>query len=75
MVYQIRLQGHLGGQWTDRFECLAITMEDNGETLVTGPVADQAALHGLLRKVRDVGMPLISVNRLKPGQADASDVK
>jgi len=75
MVYQIRLQGHLGGQWTDWFECLAITIEDNGETLVTGPVADQAALHGLLRKVRDLGMPLISVNRLKPGQADAPEVK
>ena len=64
MIYQIRIQGHLGGQWTDWFGGLSITLEDNGETLLTGPVIDQAALHGLLRKVRDLGMPLISVNRL-----------
>ncbi len=75
MVYQIRLQGHLGPQWTDWFGGLTITLEDNGDTLLTGPVVDQAALHGLLRKVRDLGMPLLSVIRLKPGQADASDVK
>jgi len=75
MVYQIRLKGHLGRQWTDWFEVLTITLEENGETLLTGPVVDQAALHGLLRKVRDLGMPLLSVNRVKPGQAGASDVK
>ena len=75
MVYQIRIQGHLGSEWTDWFEGLTLTLEDNGETLLTGPVVDQAALHGLLRKVRDVGMPLISVNRVEPGQANASDVK
>ena len=74
MVYQIRLKGHLGGQWTTWFEGLTLTLEDNGETLLTGPVVDQAALHGLLRKVRDLGMPLLSVNRLKPDQADGSDV-
>ena len=61
MVYQIRLKGHLGREWTNWFGGLSITLEDNGETLLTGPVADQAALHGLLRKVRDVGMPLLSV--------------
>ena len=54
---------------------LTITREDNGETRLTGPVVDQAALHGLLKKVRDLGMPLLSVNRIEPGQADASDVK
>jgi len=74
-VYQIRIKGHLGHQWTDWFEGLSITLEDNGETLLTGPVVDQAALHGLLKKVRDLGMPLLSVNRLEPGQADAPDVE
>ena len=75
MVYQIRIKGHLGRQWTDWFGGLTITLESNGETLLTGSVVDQAALHGLLKKVRDLGMPLVSVNRVKPGQADASDVK
>jgi hypothetical protein len=61
MVYQIRIKGHLGREWTDWFGGLTITALDNGDTLLTGPVVDQAALYGLLRKVRDVGMPLISV--------------
>jgi NADPH:quinone reductase-like Zn-dependent oxidoreductase len=67
-VYQIRVEGHLGRQWTDWFGGLTITLEDNGYMLLTGPVVDQAALHGLLKKVRDLGMPLLSVNRVKPGQ-------
>ena len=67
LVYQIRIKGYLGRQWTDWFGGLTITLEDNGETLLTGPVVDQAALHGLLRKVRDLGMPLVSVNPGKPG--------
>jgi hypothetical protein len=75
MVYQIRLAGHLGAQWTAWFECLTITLAANGDTLLTGPVVDQAALYGLLRKVRDLGMPLISVNRLSPSQTDTSSVK
>ena len=74
-VYQIRVKGHLDSQWTDWFEGLAITLEDSGETLLTGLVVDQAALHGLLKKVRDVGLPLVSVVCLKPGQADASEIK
>jgi len=74
LVYQIRIKGHLGRQWTDWFEDLTITLEDNGETFLTGSVVDQAALHGLLKKVRDVAMPLLSVMRVKPGQAEASDV-
>jgi len=75
VVYQIRIKGHLGSQWTDWFGGLSITLEDNGETLLTGPVVDQAALYGLLRKVRDIAMPLLSVVCVKPGQAEASDVK
>ena len=67
MVYQIRIKGHLGPQWTDWFGGLTITLEENGDTLLTGPVVDQAALHGLLKKVRDLGMPLISAVRVKPG--------
>jgi hypothetical protein len=65
-VYQIRIKGHLGRQWTDWFEKLTITLEDNGDTLLAGLVVDQAALHGLLKKVRDLGVPLISVNRIDP---------
>ena len=60
-IYQIRVKGHLGSQWTDWFGGLTVTLEDNGETLLTGPVVDQAALHGLIKKVRDLGMPLVSV--------------
>jgi len=75
MVYQIRIKGHLGRQWTDWFEGLAITLEDNGETLLTGPVVDQAALHGLLKKVRDLAMPLVSVMRVKPDPAERPESK
>src|SRR5450759_4867556 len=74
LVYQIRIKGHLGRERTDWFEGLTITLEDNGETLLTGPVVDQAALYGVLKKVRDVGMPLVSVIRVTPGQAEASAV-
>ena len=66
MIYQIRIEGHLGPRWSGWFEGLTITPEGDGETLLTGPVADQAALHGLLRKVRDLGMPLISAIRVEP---------
>jgi hypothetical protein len=75
MDYQIRLKGHLDSQWTDWFDGLSITLEEDGDTLLTGPVVDQSALHGLLKKVRDLGMPLVSVNPVEPGQADQSDVK
>jgi hypothetical protein len=67
LVYQIRIKGHLGRQWTNWFGGLTITALDNGETLLTGAVVDQAALHGLLKKVRDLGMPLVSVSPVKPG--------
>ena len=65
-VYQIRIRGHLDRRWTEWFGDVSITLEDNGDTLLTCLVVDQAALHGLLRKVRDLGMPLISAIRLKP---------
>ncbi len=66
MVYQIRIKGHLGPRWADWFGGVTIALEDNGDTLLTCPVEDQAALHGLLRKVRDLGMPLISAIRVEP---------
>ncbi len=62
MIYQIRIQGHLGRHWANQFEGLNITLEDNGSTLLTGTVVDQAALHGILRKIRDLGVALLSVN-------------
>ncbi len=74
-LYEIRLKGHLDDRWSDWFEGLTITLEEDGDTLLTGPVVDQAALHGLLKKVRDLGMPLVSVCPLEHGPADASDVK
>lgn len=66
MVYQIRIEGHLDRQCTDWFEGLAIALEDNGDTLLTGLVVDQAALHELLRKVRDLGRPLLSAFASEP---------
>jgi hypothetical protein len=74
-VYEIRIKGHLDDRWAGRFEGLTITREETGETLLSGPVADQAALHGWLRKVRDLGLPLVSVMRIEPGQADTTEVK
>jgi hypothetical protein len=65
-LYEIRLKGHLDDRWADWFEGLTLKREDNGETLLTGPVVDQAALYGLLRKVRDLGMPLLSVIHVAP---------
>ena len=65
-LYEIRIEGHLDHRWAGWFDGLTLTLEDNGDTLLTGPVVDQAALHGLLRKVRDLGMPLVSVMRVRP---------
>lgn len=64
MEYQIRVEGHLGSQWADWFDGFAITHEADGKTLLAGPVPDQPALYGLLRKVRDLGLPLVSVNQV-----------
>ena len=65
-AYQIRITGQLGSRWADWFEGLTITL-DGSDTLITGPVVDQAALQGLLKRVRDLGMPLVSVNHVEPG--------
>jgi hypothetical protein len=73
VVYQIRVKGHLGQRWADWFDGLTITLEKDGHTLLSGPVIDQSALHGVLKKIRDLGMPLLSVNSVGPGKADASD--
>lgn len=68
MTCQIRIAGHLERHLADWFDGLTVTLQDNGDTLLVGPVADQAALHGVLRKVRDVGMPLLSVTYVKSGE-------
>ena len=68
-VYQIRIKGHLDRAWADWFGDLTITLDACGDTLLTGPVIDQAALHGLLKKVRDLGIPLLAVNRVEPGNS------
>ena len=74
LIYQIRLKGQLGSEWAEWFGGLTITLADNGDTLLTGPVVDQAALHGLLKRVRDLGLPLISINPIERGQPEAPDI-
>jgi len=64
--YEIRLKGHLDSRWATWFDGLSLSSENDGTTIVSGVVADQAALHGLLHKVRDIGLPLISVTRVEP---------
>jgi hypothetical protein len=72
-VFQIRIQGHLSRQWTDWFEGLTITLEEDGNTLLSGRVVDQSALHGILKKIRNLGMPLLSVNSVDLDQATTTD--
>jgi hypothetical protein len=72
MIYQIRIKGHLGRQWADRFEEMSMTLEDGGTTVLTGPVVDQAALHGILRRIRDLGVTLLSVNSVDGSLQDPS---
>ena len=72
-VYQIRIEGQLSSDCSDWLEGLTITLEDNGDTLFTGPVVDQAALFGLLKKVRDLGIPLVSVNPAETAKTVGSE--
>ena len=72
-VYQFRIKGHLGQQWMNWFEGLTITSEEDGNTLLSGPVIDQSAIHGILKKIRDLGMPLLSVNAISLKPQDISD--
>jgi len=69
-TYEIRIMGHLPTQWTDWFEDFTITPENNGATRLIGSVIDQSALHGLLKKIRNLGIPLLSVNRIEPDNSD-----
>jgi hypothetical protein len=69
-VYQIVVKGHLDSEWSDWFDGLTITMVDNGETILTGPIVDQTALHGVLIKIRDLGLPLLSLTSVDPGISD-----
>ena len=71
--YEIRLKGHLDARWAGSFEPMSFTHTSDGTTILAGPVVDQAALYGLLRKVRDLGLPLLAVNLVDPKQAHASD--
>ena len=73
MVYQIKLKGHLGPQWKDWFDDLTLTLEEDGNTLLSGPVVDQAALHGILKRIRDLGVPLLSVNAIDPKDQQVGD--
>src|SRR5215212_7759002 len=71
--YEIRLQGHLDTRWAGSFEPMSFTHTSHGTTILAGPVVDQAALYGLLRKVRDLGLPLLAVNRIDLKQAHRPD--
>ena len=72
-LYEIRLKGHLDARWADQFEHMSFTHASDGTTILAGPLVDQAALYGLLRKVRDLGLPLIAVNQVDPKQANGPD--
>ena len=72
-VYRITIKGHLGPQWSDWFDGLTITLAGNGETMLTGPLVDQAALHGVLIKIRDLGLPLLSLTHIEAGGENEFD--
>ena len=72
-VYQIVVKGHLDSEWSEWFDGLTITLVDNGETILSGPVVDQTALHGVLIKIRDLGLPLLSLVRIEPERESESN--
>ncbi len=72
-VYQIVVKGHLDSEWSDWFDGLTITLVDNGETVLSGPVVDQTALHGVLIKIRDLGLPLLSLTRIETAREHESN--
>lgn len=73
--YEIRFKGHLDGQWSGWFEDMTITLEEDGNTRITGQVVDQAALHGVLKKVRDLGLPLVSINQIQFGEPKTNQLR
>jgi len=72
-VYRITIKGHLGPEWSDWFDGLTITLAGSGETILTGPLVDQTALHGVLIKIRDLGLPLLSLTRIEAGREHEFD--
>ena len=72
-VYQIVVKGHLDSEWSDWFDGLSIILVDNGETILSGPIVDQTALHGVLIKIRDLGLPLLSLTRIETGGENESN--
>lgn len=74
-IYQIRLKGHLGAQWSEWFNGMTITLENSGNTLLTGIITDQPQLHGLLKKIRDLGMILLSINYIKSDYIKSDEIK
>ena len=73
-IYRITIKGHLDSEWSDWFDGLTITMVHNGETMLTGPIVDQTALHGVLIKIRDLGLPLLSLTRIEPERGKESNL-
>jgi hypothetical protein len=67
-VYRITIKGHLDREWSDWFDGMTITLVENGESILTGPLVDQSALHGVLSKIRDVGLPLLELTRIEEGR-------
>ena len=72
-IYRIRVKGHLQPRWSQWLDPMTIVPQPNGDTLLNGPVVDQAALHGVLKRIRDLGVPLISVMEIAPGQDSAPE--
>ena len=73
--YEIRLTGHLDAHWTAWFDGLAVSHQSDGTTVISGPIPDQAALHGVLQRVRDLGLPLVSVHRLDPDRPQSAGIE